>query len=223
MTNRTIFKSVRSGLMATVCCLALAGCESYLNPPTQMTQNEIRVNQAQRSVDLDAAKVTQQQVRDVADDYMDNGAGEMVVRVTYDRGGNDQQAEIALKRVSKISKMLRAEGVKNARVVIMPADVAHGRALVSYQVLEALPAEGCDVAPGMNGAAGGADVKKYDLGCETRTYMSEQIARPRDLLGNAPDEGFDSQRESIIYNGMYRSGQPMESLGGESASGTASQ
>lgn len=94
----TSFKSLRMGLAAAVCCLALSGCdqEKFLNPPTGMTQSEIRINQSQHSLDLDAKKVTGADIAEVAEHYQDNGTGEVVVRVTYDRGGDDQRAEIAL-------------------------------------------------------------------------------------------------------------------------------
>lgn len=116
--------------------------------------------------------------------------------------------------------MFRDEGI-DARVVIMPVDEAYGRALVSYKVLEALPPEGCGLMPGMYGAVGRGDVAKYEMGCDTKLYMSKQIARPKDLLGNDTEEGFDSQRQGVIYENMYRSGQPMPGVSGESASGTA--
>lgn len=218
----TSLKSLRMGLAAAVCCLALTGCdqEKFLNPPTGMTQSEIRINQGQHSLDLDAKKVTGADIAEVAEHYQDKGTGEVVVRVTYDRGGDDRRAEIALSQVSRIQKMFRDEGI-DARVVIMPVDEAHGRALVSYKVLEALPPEGCGLMPGMHGAAGLSHVDQYEMGCDTKLYMSKQIARPKDLLGNDTEEGFDAQRESVLYENMYRSGQPMQGVSGESASGTA--
>lgn len=220
--NSKTYKSMRIGLLSAVCCIALAGCgnkgrEAFFHVPTQMSQNEIRVNQDQVSVELDAANVTREDINKLADDYMENGVSRMIVRVTYDRGGDDKRAEVALNQVKQINKMLKHNGVENAKVVIMPVDEAYGRALVSYMVLEALPPEGCGLMPGMSGAhAGKSYIEDYRVGCDTRMMMSRQIARPKDLLGNDASDGFDAQREGILHENGYRSGEEMPWMEGVS-------
>ncbi len=61
------------------------------------------------------------------------------------------------------------------------------------------------------------EAKDYKLGCSIETYVSRQIARPKDLLGN-DNMGNADGRPRVNGVEPYMTGAPNKELSGETAS-----
>lgn len=157
----------------------------------------------------------------LAEHYNKYGSGLMDVVVTYDARSYRNTAMKASEKAAEISKTLRANGVRNLDVGVLPVKSQgdQSRMIVSYDGYVASAPVGCDnLLPGVDGDALEHD-ENYKLGCTIDTMISRQISRPSDLMGQGVSDATTDGRAASNIVDSYRSGATLEPLSGEQASG----
>jgi len=161
-------------------------------------------------------------IRGLAHTYDRHGGSPMNVSVTYDPTSRQYTAMNASNDAARIAKSLRAEGVRDLEVGVMPSTNYAGQVIVSYKSYHAQVPENCGLIPGLE--SGGdihqsiEDKEQYALGCSVQTLMARQVSRPKDLLGNRQTETTVDGRRVVNAVETYRDGIPNEPLEGETAS-----
>lgn len=203
---------------AAALSLGLSACD--VSVPSQLETGHMRLAEETRSVALPAAKPDAAVARRVAADFRDNGRGDIHLVMPYRSG--DPLHETQARRLGKEWQVAFAKGGAGAvkvEYVGMTDAALLDRAVVSYNVLAALPPAGCGQR--LTGYQGGdtmEDLQNYRIGCETRTAFSKMIVNPEDLQGRSGSEPGDSRRQGTVAE-RYMSGEPMEPLDATSASG----
>lgn len=203
------------GLIALV--MMLTGC---LHETTKLNQNRLQVQEERFSQSFPSASdLSGSAVRELATHYDKHGEGPFELTVMYDPGSKSAGAMRAGDEAVRIVREMRQAGVQNVDVKILPVGEIEGtRAMVSYTAYNALPPQDCTMISGYDDLNIEAE-ESYKLGCSTETLFARQIARPKDLKGQAPGgERSDGRR---LGNGVevYRTGIPNEPLVGQSATG----
>jgi type IV pilus biogenesis protein CpaD/CtpE len=200
-----------------VSVLALSACEMYSE--SHVTQNRIQIEEEKFTQEIAAYDIDAARVREMAQRYEAHAQGPMELAVVYDPTSGSNTAMKASNEVSRISKILRAEGVKDIKGGVLPV-AGHGSepvVLVSYQSFNALPPRDCKTMQGMESSSLEPDFD-YELGCTVDTLFAKQIARPKDLAGQEPSYVTDGRRTDAKVSG-YRRGADNKPLAGEGASG----
>jgi type IV pilus biogenesis protein CpaD/CtpE len=197
--------------------LGLAACD--VSVPSQLETGHMRLTEETRSVALPAAKPNAATASRIAADFRDNGRGEMHLVMPYRSGDplHETQARRLGKEWQSAFAKGGAHGIKVEYVGMTDAALLE-RAVVSYNVLAALPPAGCGQR--LTGYQGGdtlEDLHNYRIGCETRTAFSKMIVNPEDLKGRSGSEDGDSRRQGTVAD-RYMSGEPMEPLNATTAS-----
>lgn len=171
--------------------------------------------------DISVADADEGYLKGLAAHYRKYGSGLMDVVVTYDARSYRNTAMKASEQAARISKVLRANGVNDLDVNILPIKGAgdESRIFVRYEGYTAHAPKGCDhLMPGADGDAVEYD-PDYKLGCTIESMLARQVARPADLMGNGVQGQTTDGRAATNIVDLYRSGAPNEPLEGEQASG----
>ena len=198
--------------------IGLSGCEMYA--PGNLSTEKIQVQQDSFFSNIPANQVDDLYISGLARHYNKHGDQPMKITVTYDPKNYRNSAMKANQRGLSIVRRLRAKGVRDIKMDILPVtgqgDVS--RVLVSYDSYTALAPEGCTTMPGVEDKEIEPD-KEYKLGCTIDTLLAKQVARPKDLAGRANEDTTTDGRSATNIVDVYRSGAKNEKLDGESASG----
>src|SRR6218665_883606 len=176
------FRVIRT-LSAAVLTLSLAACDVTM--PSQVETGHMRLSEQTRSVALDAAQPDDETARRVAKEFRQNGRGEQRLVVPY-KGGDPLQETQARRQGKEWQAALARNGMPGveAEYVAVSDTTLLGRAVLSYNVLSALPPEPCvQRLTGYQGADTLEDLHNYRIGCETKTALSRMIVNPEDLKG----------------------------------------
>lgn len=214
----TISARFTKTLCAGMLALSLAACD--VSVPSQLETGHMRLSEETRSLALNAHKPDKALASRIAADFRDNGRGDIHILMPYKSG--DPLQETQARRMGKEWQAAFVKGgATSAKLeyVAVSEAAALERAIVSYNVLAALPPEACGQR--LTGYQGGdtlEDLHSYRIGCETRTAMSKMIVNPEDLKGRDGSEAGDSRRQGAVAE-RYMSGEKMEPLEATSASG----
>jgi len=215
--------SIMSARLAKMLCaallsLSLSACD--VSVPSQLETGQMRLSEETRALAVSAQSPDKALAKRIAADFRDNGRGDIHILMPYKSG--DPLHETQARRVGKEWQSAFAKnGAAGAKVeyVAMTDAAALERAVISYNVLAALPPVACGQR--LTGYQGGdtlEDLQKYRIGCETRTAMSKMIVNPEDLQGRDGSEPGDSRRQGAVAE-RYMSGEKMPPLETTSASG----
>lgn len=197
--------------------LAVSGCNLY--EEGNLNSKKVQVQEEAYSDDVAIALVDDAYIDALAYHYYKYGGGEMNLAVTYDPHSNRNTAMRASEKAAEFAAKLRSEGVSNVKVGVVPVkdQGAESRMMVSYMGYTAHAPEGCSEIPGMDGRALEYN-PEYKLGCSMEAMIAQQIARPKDLLGqDNVDHKTDGRAASNIVD-IYRKGEQNKPLEGETAS-----
>jgi len=197
--------------------MMMTGC---LSEPTSLNQNRLQVKEEVFSDTVQADSLSGSAVQGLAKHYTKHGSGPLELTVTYDPKSRSTGAMHAGDEVARIVRELNRAGVSDVDASILPV---HGsksvNAMVSYASYQALAPKDCGAISGYDDLDVNVD-EDYKLGCTTEALFARQVARPKDLKGQAvSDSTIDGRRVSNSIE-VYRTGVPNEPLGGESASGS---
>lgn len=200
--------------------MALSACDHlvYEGNPTYLTPGGVEIYRDQFSLEKKTAAINDGDLAKVARDYRARGESPLQLMVTYDPYSKTNTAMKAAGDVERLAGELRGKGVRNIESTIMPVMESGetSKTLIGYDALNARPPSECGETLDMDFA----DQNKgqdYRLGCSVHTYVSRQIARPKDLLGRDDMDNADGRMHSNALE-SYMSGAPNPELKGESAS-----
>lgn len=210
------FRMIRT-LSVAVLTLGLAACDVTM--PSQVETGHMRLSEETRSVAVDVAKPSDDAARRLAKDFRQNGRGEQRLVVPY-KGGDPLQETQARRQGKEWQAALARNGMPGveAEYVAVSDTTLLDRAVLSYNVLSALPPEPCvQRLTGYQGADTLEDMHSYRMGCETKTALSKMIVNPEDLKGRDGTEPGDGRRQGTVVE-RYMGGEGMEPLDGQTAS-----
>ena len=198
--------------------LALSACE--MKAPSQLGTNRIQVVQENSTNMMGTSAFTDATARMVADDYAVRGHGPVDVVVTYAAGASEGRATMESRR---ISGLLQKHGVQDLTVSTLPVNTPEqaGQVMVNYIKVTAKAPAGCGNHP----AESRADIRanedgrypNYNFGCGVDSYIAQQIARPKDLLGKDEMSPADGKRMGGVLQD-YRDGKDYKDLKADNAS-----
>lgn len=196
----------------------LSACN--MQTPSQVKTGYMRVQEDVKTVAVPADVVDRSAVTAVVADYTKNGISSAPVQILLPYVAGNPLQETGAKKIAESYVAAFAEaGVSNVRVdYIAVSDASQAtQAVLSYGAVSALGPENCRRMTGFQGADARDDVEKYAFGCEMKTLMSKQIARPADLLGKGGLPEGTSRRSGTIVED-HSAGKPNEKLDGIRAS-----
>lgn len=200
---------------------ALGGCEAIVHSETKLTNNRVQVEESKLFEDIPVTELDDAYIAALSKHYSRYGDGGVDLSITYDPHSKTNSAMKASDTLARVSKTFERNGVDLASANILPVQGSSNvaRALISYQSYNAAAPVDCEnLMPGMEHRNIEAE-EDYKLGCTVETVFARQIARPKDLQGQAQESlTSDGRRASNIVDG-YRTGIPNESLEGESSTG----
>ena len=201
-------------LAASGLILGLNACD--LNQTPYTTPNKIQIEEGKFYKEVSLASVDDSMISRVANKYNYDGAGTLELTITYPPTTSRASAQ---KQADEVVVALRRAGTRNVSLSIIPvADPRGALAIFSFTTYSAIAPDDCTRMPGSNGDETKLD-RDYKIGCENKTMMARQVAKPRDLEGREVDMGdADGQRLGVVVNG-YRDGKPNDALDEETASG----
>ena len=202
---------------AAMAAVLLAGCD--VTTPTQVKSAQMQVVDAMKTEELAAGTPDPNRVAIVADDYLRNGKGTIRVVVPYANGSNAGRAMAARQgNAYKAAFAQRGVRVEDVNLTAVPAEDTRA-IVVSYMAAQARAPSDCAPMTGHDGGGTISEVEKYRMGCEIKTAMSQMIAHPEDLMGNAGTPDDTSRREGAVTE-HWSSGKTNEPLSGLNASTT---
>lgn len=216
-----VIRNIKTGF-PFFCALAasvfMGGCS--LSTPDHFSTGRLGVEERELSETVLVSQFDEKRVAEMAAHFAKSGEGPVELTVTYDPRSSKATAMHAHEEAKRIAYLLKKNGVEDVRADILPVMDSGDemKAMFSYSYYLALPPEGCETMPGVDGRAIDAQ-EDYKLGCTVDTLLVRQIARPRDLKGRSveKDSVTDGRRAANIVD-RYRSGVPNEPLEGGNAS-----
>lgn len=205
-------------------CLLLAftallpGCDLY--EEGHLSENRLQVVEDRYVEKVPVSALSESSLSALGEHYNRHGDGPVDLTMVYDPQSRSNTAMHASTELARLTKALRVQGIRNVNGNILPvADAGdEPQAIISFTSYDARPPENCPVMHGIEDTTVDNN-PDYKFGCSVDTVFAKQIARPKDLAGQARNDGdTDGRRASNIVEG-YRTGQPNEPLGGESATG----
>lgn len=208
------------GAIGLLGVIVLGGCDTlvYGGNPTQLTTGRAETYRDQFALEKNTAAISEGDITRISRDYWARGESPLQLMVTYDPNSKSNTAMKASQSAERISGMLRAKSVRKIETEIMPVQDSGdlSTTLISYDAINARPPSECGETLDMDFADQSVG-EDYTLGCSVHTYVSRQIARPKDLLGQ---DDMDNGDGRMISNSLepYMSGMPNPELKGEVAS-----
>lgn len=212
----TAFKSAYTGTIFAA-LLMLGGCSMYSEG--RLSSNRVQVAETQFNETYPVAELNNNALAGLARHYVDHGSGPLDLTITYDPKSSSSTAMMAGDEASRIASFLRKQGVAEVNVSILPVNAQgpDSQALVSFLAYDALAPKDCGVMEGFDDTEVRVD-DEYKLGCTVDTVFARQIARPKDLNGQAFTNTTTEGRSASNIVELQRSGAPNEPLEGQTAS-----
>lgn len=200
--------------------VGLSGCSRKLYEEGHLTQNRVQVEQQKFSDQMPVSDFNENFAAGLGQYYRNHGEGTVEFSVLYDPRSSVNNAMNASQEASRIASLMRSKGILDVEANILPINDLGSEAnvLINFMSYSASAPKDCDTMPGFADANIGFQ-EDYKLGCTVDTVFARQIARPKDLAGNAnAGDTTDGRRASNIVD-IYRSGAPNQPLNGQTASG----
>ncbi len=190
-----------------------------LDSPTKITDKRVQVEHERFVEDTTVEDFDSHEVAALAQHYARHGSGPLDLTVTYDPQSSTATAMNASAKAAKLADDLRANGVDNVKTNILPVKSSHvSKVLITYDGFNALAPDDCEMISGYHNRGTDAD-PDYEMGCSVDTLFAKQIARPKDLYGQADTNTTSDGRRASNITEIYRTGAPSAELSGENASG----
>jgi type IV pilus biogenesis protein CpaD/CtpE len=196
----------------------LMGCE--MSSPSRISVAPITVEQGKNAQTFLVGEFDQYNAEQVARHYARYGEGPIDVILLYGADGSGYRAEQEARRLVRLLHQAKLDDVK---VDTLPVHdpLQAGKVMIDYKTLAAKPPADCSLHPAEDRAAiHGEDAglfSDYRFGCGIDSYTAQQVARPRDLLG---DDQTDPAHAERVVNRMkdFRAGKDLPKLEGDNAS-----
>lgn len=207
-------------MVGLVALTLLAACE--MTAPSHINASPIRVTAQTYSETMPATAFTPETAKLIGKDFRMQGQGPVDVTVVYGLNGTDKKA---MSDARRIGALLEQQGVGPVTLSTLPVN-EKGRGydlMLTFKRVKAHPPADCGGHPADDRAQiSGNDngrFESYRYGCGIDSYVAQQVARPRDLLGSDQMDSPDGSHYGNILKD-YRDGKPAKDLKGQTASET---
>lgn len=200
--------------------VAVSGCSRKLYEEGNLTESRLQVEQQKFSEQISTAEFNEDFASNMGSYYRNHGEGTVDFTVLYDPTSRSNTAMDASQEASRIASLMRKNGMQDINANILPVNEMgpDANVLVTFTSYTASAPKDCGVMPGFKNT----DISfndEYKLGCTVETVFARQVARPKDLAGNANTGDTTDGRRAANIGDIYRSGAPNQPLEGQSASG----
>lgn len=216
MTRHT--RAMISAVLVTGGMFLLAGCD--LDHKTYLSPNRVQVEKSRYDAEVPIGSVDEAFYQALAQQYRSSGGGGLYLSFVYNPSAGGTSALEASEMAGNAARTLRSYGISDVKTDILPVmDSAHsGKVLISYTRYAALAPKDCKPMPGIENNQ--IELSwDYKYGCSIEQQIAEQIARPRDLLGQGGLPETSSGRRAAIMSAPHEAGVPNEPLEGMSITG----
>ena len=191
--------------------VTLSGCTQ--STPSMMNTSPIEVIQGSTIEQIPLSEVDEASLSVIAEQYRRYGVGPLDLTVTFDPADKDFTAMKARQFVKNINEAISRKGVRGATVQTMAVPEGKPSLVVTYDTIQAQAPSDCTPMPGLYDNDTSRFIEDYKFGCGVDTLLAKQIARPKDLTGNAEMDIRGARRESIVTE-SYAAGVPRTPLEG---------
>lgn len=193
--------------------LSLSACTQ--NTPSMMNTSAVQLSHTTMMEQIAFEDINDHVLSSLAAHYLKNGTSEMDLTMVYNPTSQDFTAMSAVHELNHIKNFLKKKGVHNVASQTTAIPNGHASLIVSYDMVQALAPQGCDVMPGLVKDDTTRFLGDYKFGCSTETMLAKQIAHPADLQGNGKLGARDARRDAIVIDNYQRgeSRTPLEGLG----------
>lgn len=199
MIGKKLTQVLAAGILA-VSGASLTGCS--LDTPTAFTQKKVEVIEDTRVLE-ETAILDEDALRVIADQYMSSGHGPIDITVTYNPASKTNTARKASEQAARVAQILKRNSVTDVETEILPVHNDQSLTVISYTYYTAQAPSGCGFLENISDEDL-QDYKDYRIGCSTETYLAQQIARPKDLVGeNEIEEDLDGRKQANVL-GAYK-------------------
>lgn len=181
--------------------------------PSMMNVSPVELSQETVVEQINVDHINDALLGNIANHHRKSSNSPLELTMTYDPASRDFTAMSAVNELKKIAKALRYKGVKNMITQTVAVPEGNPSLMVSYDTVTAHTPSGCEPMPGLDNNVTGRDLGTYKFGCGVEGLIAQQIARPRDLEGNASLGRRDARRDAGVVE-SYSAGIPREPLVG---------
>ncbi|MCI5061232.1 MAG: CpaD family pilus assembly lipoprotein [Alphaproteobacteria bacterium] len=204
-------KNSRYILILPVLVVLLAGCTQ--TTPSMMNTSRIESIQGSTIEQIPLADLDEASIAVIAEQHRRYGTGPLDLTMTFDPKSKDFTAMKAIQTTKTIQESLKQKGVPHSSVQTMAVSEGTPSLIVTYDTVQVQAPSDCAPMPGLTNYDTTRFIEEYKFGCGVETMMAKQIARPKDLTGNAELDTRGGRRESVVTDG-YSAGVPREPLQG---------
>lgn len=200
---------IRHLSMIVLAC-GLSACANIMSNPTLIESDKLQLQPETIQHHFEADRVSKSTLNEIALDIKRRAESPVTVDVHYLlRKPLAGTQRVANAQGARVKSYLQQNGVRNQiQIMMTPSQTdALNHIYVRYEALSAAPPSHC--LPIEFGDANNYSHESdsgYRYGCANKDYISQQIARPGDLLGRDTTPGTDSQRLGKSQD-TYRSGE----------------
>lgn len=195
-------------LLSLVIAISACGNNMSMRPSlyedSSLSIRPITINE-ERYIDKKQAKdVTYNYLMALSHDYDRHGNSPIYVVLGYNP--NHRNAKLKATNQSSILKGQMAKlGMRNAVIKTMPIADSDGEAVIAYDRITAQGPQNCGTMPGVGTQTG--NYNPYGMGCSLRTAMANQVAYPKDLMGQSDMDDWGANRAANAVNRDINSGE----------------
>ncbi len=212
-------------IIISVFVLSCGACS--FDAPSQLDDSRVEIVQSVENSRFETKSLGSELSKSIAQEYTDNGTGDMEVTVTYDPKSKNNTAMKATLEADRIANSLADNGVPRVKTRVMPVanswNISH--TFVSYNSVSAqAPSECGEMLPGFDERKDVGISEKhidYNYGCTVEAMLANQVAYPADMLGQEDNTDTDSGRraENVVSGRGYYGSDQYPELSGDTASG----
>lgn len=201
--------------IAILAAISLQACSKSLYTEGTITQNRIQVQEHHHSEHMKLGEVSDSYLESLARHYDKYGDGPLRFSLLYNtKTGSAMKASA---RAAEISTQLRQNGVPLVQGDILPVQ-GECSVMISYEYYTAHGPKDCTMMAGYADRDIGGQ-RDYSLGCTVETLIAQQVARPKDLLGQESRDPITDGRTAANIVNASRTGALNKPLRGQTASG----
>lgn len=216
MARRNIISIAFAGLLLSA-ATQLTACS--MDSPTFFSQKRVEVVEETYSGEFETAAVDKAILEGIGRHYLFHGEGPVNVVVTYNpKGKSGNTAMNASDAAARIASALHKHDIKDVKTDILPIHESDkSMTSIEYMMLRAQAPTGCSLMEDVDDSRN-ENYRDYQLGCSTESFIAQQVAKPKDLLGRVSAEEPDARIQANTVE-LYKGGADLSTeVESESAS-----
>jgi len=157
-------------LVVITALLGLTACTQYT--PSMMNSSKVQLSHSTIMEQIAFEDIHDQSLSALAAHYAKNGVSDLDLTMTYDPTCPKFTKMSAEHELKHVRSFLSKKSVKNITSQITAVPKGKPSLIVSYDIVQALAPNDCQLMPGLDGEQTTRFVDEYKFGCSTETMLS---------------------------------------------------